>query len=108
MKVILIKKMEDKKFQRNIEDFECENCGYKVYGNGYTNHCPICLWSKHVDINPGDRKSGCLGMMEPISVNIKAGQYVIIHKCKRCKCEKNIKAKTNDSMDELIKISILK
>ena len=24
-------------------------------GNGYTNHCPKCLWSKHVDINPGDR-----------------------------------------------------
>ena len=42
-------------FTRKVEDFTCEHCGREVHGNGYTNHCPHCLHSKHVDVNPGDR-----------------------------------------------------
>ena len=40
------------------EEFICENCGRKVEPLGYScrNHCPYCLYSKHVDINPGDRR----------------------------------------------------
>ena len=34
-------------FQRHVEDFECEHCGAFVEGDGYTNHCPACLWCKH-------------------------------------------------------------
>ena len=36
------------------ESFICENCGKKVEKLGYScrNHCPYCLHSKHVDINP--------------------------------------------------------
>ena len=49
-------------FIRKTEDFICEHCGREVRGNGYTNHCPYCLWSKHVDINPGDRAAGCGGL----------------------------------------------
>ena len=45
---------QPKKFQRKVEDFICEKCGTKNIGNGFTNHCFKCLWSKHVDINPGD------------------------------------------------------
>ncbi|HYC79501.1 MAG TPA: RNHCP domain-containing protein, partial [Candidatus Binatia bacterium] len=55
-----------KLFQRTPENFVCENCGTKVSGNGYTNHCPNCLYSKHVDNNPGDRLNKCHGLMEPI------------------------------------------
>jgi len=51
-----------KKFQKKKEDFKCEKCGREVIGTGYTNHCPDCLWSKHVDVNPGDRQSKCLGL----------------------------------------------
>ena len=36
-------------FIRKTEDFICENCGAVVVGNGYTNHCPACLYSKHVE-----------------------------------------------------------
>ena len=38
------------------EDFICENCGKDVEKSSYTarDHCPYCLYSKHVDINPGD------------------------------------------------------
>lgn len=51
--------------------FVCENCGCKVRPltkGGYRNHCPHCLYSKHVDINPGDRASECGGLMEPVGV----------------------------------------
>jgi Zn finger protein HypA/HybF involved in hydrogenase expression len=48
-------------FKRTIEDFTCEHCGEQVTGNGFTNHCPQCLWSKHVDIDPGDRLALCGG-----------------------------------------------
>ena len=40
------------------EAFVCENCGKEVKKLGYScrNHCPECLYSKHVDKNPGDRE----------------------------------------------------
>lgn len=49
------------------------------------NHCPFCLWSLHVDINPGDRANECRGELEPISAtpDPKKG-YVITHKCTKC------------------------
>ncbi len=80
--------METKGFQRKTEDFVCENCGKKNIGTGYTNHCRVCLWSKHVDINPGDRKELCCGMMAPIKVDQEKGQYVITHKCEKCNFER--------------------
>jgi hypothetical protein len=45
--------MEERTFQRHAEDFACEHCGHLEEGDGYTNHCTHCLWSRHVDINPG-------------------------------------------------------
>jgi hypothetical protein len=94
-----------KKFQKKVEDFICENCGVKVRGTGYTNHCPSCLVSKHVDINPGDRKEKCGGLMDPIGIEIKNGEYVITHKCRKCgKIRKN-KSADNDNIDKIIEIS---
>ena len=51
------------RFTRVVEDFTCGQCGAAVTGDGYTNHCPLCLWSRHVDINPGDRAAECGGLM---------------------------------------------
>ena len=62
-------------FIRKTEDFICENCGAVVVGNGYTNHCPACLYSKHVDRSPGDRAADCGGLMEPVAVALKRGDY---------------------------------
>ena len=94
-----------KRFTKKIENFTCAHCGAEVLGNGYTNHCPKCLWSCHVDNNPGDRQSNCLGMMRPISIEQKGGEFIITHKCE--KCGKKIKQKTseNDDMDSIIAIS---
>lgn len=97
--------MNDRKFQRTIEDFTCENCAFEVVGSGYTNHCPNCLWSKHVDIQPGDRLEKCVGMMEPIEVTLKSGEYRVLHHCNSCDHEKWNQAAKSDNFEILIKIS---
>ena len=48
-------------------------------------HCPNCLSSLHVDVEPGDRESDCGGVMEPVAVWVrKNGEWAIIHRCRRC------------------------
>lgn len=96
---------QTRKFQRTIEDFVCGNCGAKVQGNGYTNHCPKCLWSKHVDVNPGDRAARCGGMMEPVSIEKKGGDFVILHRCVDCEHERKNKVSEQDDFDVVIRIS---
>ena len=93
------------RFKRTKENFTCEKCGFFVEGDGYTNHCPECLWSKHVDIFPGNRKEKCRGMMEPIGVKIKNKEYAIIHKCIKCGKELPNKTNSNDNFQMLTQIS---
>jgi len=92
-------------FQKNKEDFICQHCGNEVVGNGYTNHCPLCLWSKHVDHNPGDRENPCQGLMEPVGLETKSHTYIIIHKCTKCGVLKKNKASPEDNAKALIKLS---
>ena len=94
-----------KKFQRNIENFTCEKCGQRVVGTGYTNHCPNCLWSKHVDVNPGDRVADCNGLMEPIGLIIRRGEKLIVHRCLSCDYEKVNSVQQNDNQELIIKLS---
>jgi len=93
------------KFIRKKEDFVCEHCGYKVKGTGYTNHCPKCLWSRHVDVNPGDRKEECRGMMEPVGIETKGEKFVIIQKCVKCGVERKNKTDKNDDFERILQIS---
>lgn len=93
--------MATKKFTRTKEDFVCEHCTTAVVGNGYTNHCPSCLWGKHVDVNPGDRAHACKGMMEPSGLEQKNGEYRIIHRCVKCGTERKNKTTENDNKDIL-------
>ena len=94
--------LTSKKFQRTKENFVCENCGFNVVGNGYTNHCPQCLWSKHVDVNPGDRLETCQGLMEPVELEIKADERIILHRCVVCSFEKRNKMLEKDNLDAII------
>lgn len=93
-----------KKFTKNIENFTCENCGNNVIGNGYTNHCPKCLYSKHVDINPGDRLCKCNGLMKPIYVLQNRNDYTITHKCIKCGYVHNNKSSKNDDTDTILSV----
>lgn len=96
-----------KKFTKKVENFTCFNCSRKIIGNGFTDHCPYCLWSKHVDINPGDRINNCLGKMKPIGVDLSFGanKIKIIFKCQKCSQIKKNKASNQDNMDLIIKLS---
>ena len=100
--------MEEKRFTKIDEEFICDNCGSIVKKLGYSSrdHCPKCLYSKHVDINPGDRLEECHGDLEPVSVELNSKKgYVIIYKCKKCgKIRKN-KAADDDNMDLIIELS---
>lgn len=91
-------------FQRKIEDFTCGHCGQEVAGNGYTNHCPACLWSKHVDVQPGDRAANCGGMMEPVKVDKKSRKYRLLHRCTKCGFEKWNNAANEDNFEALLQI----
>ncbi len=89
------------------EEFICENCGKKVQKLGYTarDHCPYCLYSKHVDINPGDRNNACKAMLKPIGIEKFKNSFKIIYKCEKCnKTHKNIMA-IDDNMDLIIELS---
>ena len=94
-----------KKFTRTIEDFSCQHCGLQVVGDGYTNHCPRCLYSKHVDVNPGDRQDLCLGLMEPISAHLDNQEWIITHKCLVCGSMRNNKTSPTDNFDAVVALS---
>jgi hypothetical protein len=54
-------------------------------GTRHRNHCPRCLWSLHLDEQPGDRRAACRGLMEPIAVWVrKNGEWAIVHRCVVC------------------------
>ncbi len=79
--------LENKRFAKNDSGFVCAHCGKTVKPLGYTsrNHCPFCLWSLHVDENPGDRACTCGAPMEPVKAvpDAKKG-YIITHRCTAC------------------------
>jgi hypothetical protein len=94
------------KFSRQIEDFCCENCGYTVSGNGFTNHCPQCIFSKHVDNNPGDRSNRCSGLMRPIGIKKKGKKISIIHHCIKCNQQKTNIISKDDNYDFVLSLPL--
>ena len=96
-----------KLFTKLDEEFICENCKQKIEKLNYTtrDHCNHCLYSKHVDINPGDRQNPCKGLLKPIGIEKFKNTYKIIYKCEKCnEIHKNIMA-TDDNMDLIIELS---
>ncbi|MEM6853432.1 MAG: RNHCP domain-containing protein [Planctomycetota bacterium] len=82
--------MSSKSSRRHkADDFTCIHCGQRVdaraFGTRHRNHCPYCLWSRHVDETPGDRRCSCRSKMEPIGIETKPdGEWSIIHRCTGC------------------------
>ena len=96
-----------KLFTKLDEEFVCENCKQKIEKLNYTtrDHCNHCLYSKHLDINPGDRQNECKGLLKPIGIEKFKNTYKIIYKCEKCnQIHKNIMA-TDDNMDLIIELS---
>ncbi|MEK7123239.1 MAG: RNHCP domain-containing protein [Patescibacteria group bacterium] len=85
------------------EFFVCEHCGSSVpmLTNGsYRNHCPKCLYSKHVDeAGPGDRLATCLGLMKPVRIDQHAKKgWMIVHQCTMCQKEMRNRAAPDDEI----------
>ena len=96
-----------KKFYMKDESFICENSNKKVNKLNYTarDHCPYCLYSKHLDINPGDRLNKCHGLLQPINIEKYKNTYKIIYKCQKCnQIHKNIMS-NDDDFNKIIELS---
>lgn len=94
-----------KRFTHRNEGFKCEHCDCVVPNAVGTcrNHCTQCLYSKHVDVNPGDRAAACGGKMRPARLELKSGlPYRITHICLKCKFERPNKVAEDDNKDSLI------
>ena len=83
------------------DDFRCRHCRQIVSANPILsgvqnrNHCPYCLWSRHLDLSrAGDRMSACKALMRPIGLTLKrapkrygaayAGELMLILECIEC------------------------
>ena len=98
--------MDKTNFIRVKEDFECEQCGHKVTGDGYTDHCPKCLWGKHVDEKiPGDRASECKGALRPMKTIYEKGEFKIYYKCEKCGYEFRVREGKEDEREMLVLFS---
>ena len=98
-------------FKKNDNSFICLNCGANVDKLGKTsrNHCTKCLWSLHVDNDPGDRLNECKGLMQPIGIEYNANKgYVIVHKCTKCGMIKKNKTANDDDFNKKITFHSLK
>ena len=83
-----------------FEDFRCAHCGHIVSsahwlsGVNNRNHCPYCLWSRHLDLYAaGDRLSACKAPMQPVGLTSKRsrnkysrgrGELMLVHLCTDC------------------------
>jgi ribosome biogenesis GTPase len=92
------------------DGFVCRHCKRPAppqrYGGQHRNHCPLCLWSVHVDDQPGDRASACGGSMEPIAVWVRrSGEWAIIHRCDACGCLKSNRIASDDESWSLMALA---
>lgn len=73
----------------SLSSITCAHCGHTFSshapGTRHRNHCPHCLSSVHLDIEPGDRASNCRSVMTAFSVAVRpSGEWEILHRCNRC------------------------
>jgi len=93
------------------QTFVCEHCGRVVPGNPlgteHRNHCPWCLWSLHVDMKIGDRRSGCRGLMEPIAISVRyKGEWAIVHRCRKCQVIRTNRVIGDDNELALLSLAV--
>jgi RNHCP domain-containing protein len=86
------------------ESFKCVHCrafiGPTVSGGKHRNHCPLCLYSRHVDgTRPGDRASDCGAKMAPVARFTRPnGEPMVVHRCLGCGFERNNRLAADDNI----------
>lgn len=97
--------MGRKDFKKHNTGFLCIRCGVQnePAKRSERNHCFNCLYSLHVDEHtPGDRKTDCSGLMEPISLDYRGNKgFMILHKCVKCGKQIKNKAAEEDKLEGL-------
>lgn len=93
------------------DSFTCKVCGRLVTSGGagtdHRNHCPYCLSSQHLDIEPGDREADCGGAMDPIAVWVrKNGEWAIIHRCRICGALSSNRIAADDNPLKLMSLAV--
>lgn len=98
--------------QGRADSFRCLHCGaevsQQVLGSQNRNHCPFCLWSRHVDQNIGDRRSTCLALMRPLGLIEKTGggELALLHHCEACGQYRKNRLAGDDSIVTIEKVFV--
>ena len=87
-------------FNQTFGDFKCVHCRNHVSADNLLsgvqnrNHCPYCLWSRHLDLyESGDRLAACKSPMKPVGLSLKKtkkkygkdqGELMLVHLCEEC------------------------
>lgn len=95
------------------EVFKCRHCRRFVCplpsGGHHRNHCPFCLYSRHVDERQsGDRLSTCGASMQPIGrFQRPGGEDVIVHHCLGCDFERFNRIAADDDYDLVLELPMV-
>ena len=104
-----------------VDGFTCLNCGAFVSAAGLLsgvlnrNHCPYCLWSRHLDLaQAGDRLCACKAGMRPVGLAIKRtrkryaeaaqGELMLVHVCSGCGAASINRIAADDDAERLMEV----
>lgn len=100
--------------QRNSHEevFKCRHCKRFVcpaeHGTHHRNHCPFCLFSRHVDDHIGDRMSSCGASMEPVGHFQRPNdEYMLVHRCLACGLERFNRIAADDDFELVVSLPLL-
>ncbi|MDD2956338.1 MAG: RNHCP domain-containing protein [Oscillospiraceae bacterium] len=108
------RKSYDKSYYKNNpcrDSFTCKFCGRLVTpagaGSEHRNHCPNCLCSLHLDLEPGDRAADCGGVMDPVAVWVRRDkEWAVIHRCRICGGLSSNRVAADDNPMKLMSIAM--
>jgi hypothetical protein len=98
------------KFAGRGDEFRCRHCrmfvGAVPSGGRHRNHCPFCLYSRHVDAKMmGDRGSDCGGSMMPAGMFVRPnGEHTIVHRCMDCGVERHNRIAADDDFERVLSL----
>lgn len=95
------------------DEFRCRHCkmivGAPPSGGRNRNHCPLCLYSRHVDgRTPGDRNSDCGAIMAPVAAFVRRkGEHAIVHRCLACGFERYNRIAADDNFASVMRLPVV-
>jgi len=107
-------------YPQTFGDFKCAPCGHIVSsahwlsGVNNRNHCPYCLWSRHLDLYAaGDRLAACKAPMHPVALTCKhsrnkyasgRGELMLVHQCVDCDNISINRIAADDDTDTILEV----